>query len=70
MDMNKIKKEIKDNLENQKTNNTQKLSNYTNKLKHFKKLYLLDKEMYGEEDDLLGVKSVLNEFINYVELRS
>ena len=42
---------------------------YIRKLKHYKELYLIDEEAYGD-NDVWELKPVLDDFIQYVELAS
>ena len=45
---------------------------YIRKLKHYKELYLIDEESYGDlsKKSLDEMKVILNDFIKYVELTS
>ena len=42
---------------------------YIRKLRHYKELYLIDEEAYGDSD-VYDLKPVLDDFIQYVELAS
>ena len=45
---------------------------YIQKLKHYKELYLIDEESYGDSNykELREMRTTLNNFIQYVELVS
>jgi hypothetical protein len=45
---------------------------YIQKLKHYKELYLIDEESYGDSsyDELGEMRTILDDFIQYVELVS
>ena len=45
------------------------LNTYIRKLKHYKELYLIDEEAYGD-NNVNDLKVVLDDFIKYVELAS
>ncbi len=51
---------------------TNEFNTYIQKLKHYKELYLIDEESYGDSNykELREMRTTLNDFIHYVELVS
>ncbi len=51
---------------------TNEFNTYIQKLKHYKELYLIDEESYGDSNykELREMRTTLNDFIQYVELVS